>query len=88
MKFEFNQGMPAGCFNWLRANVGLGNIEEINGRTQQWTTDLPEYAWFYERIKKPVRLETVYDDPWKYVPTVTIKEPKLATLFALTWEPR
>ena len=81
MKFEFHQGCPADVFVWLRANVGLGNIEESNGRTQQLMVDIPEYAWFYERVKQPSKP----DDPWKYVPTITVKDAKKSTLFALRW---
>ena len=85
MKFEFHQGCPADVFVWLRANVGLGNIEESHGRTQQWMVDIPEYAWFYERIKRPNVLFEQGDDPWLYVPTITVKDAKKSTLFALRW---
>ena len=37
MRVEFPQGVPKGCTQWLRENVGLGNLEEdANGWTQQW----------------------------------------------------
>lgn len=86
MKVEFPQGVPAGCTQWLRENVGLGNIEEeATGRTQQWMNDIPEYAWFYKRIEKPTPPGSMYDDPFYYVPTITVKDPKLAVLFALKW---
>ena len=87
MRVEFRQGVPDGCARWLQENVGPGNIEEdINGkRTRQSTIDMPEYAWFYERITVPVHPEAFGDDPFEYVPTITVKDPKLATWFALRW---
>lgn len=89
MKFEFNQGVPDGCARWLRENVGPGNIEEdINGkRTRQSMIDMPEYAWFYERVE--VEIKSTSDDEdsnIKYVPTITVKDPKLAMLFVLRWK--
>ena len=53
-----------------------------------YINDSPDYAWFYKR-------ERVYPQPHeafdprdlgpKYVPTITVKDPKLATWFALRW---
>jgi hypothetical protein len=86
MRVEFRQGVPRGCTQWLRENVGLGNIEEDSdgSRTQQWMIDIPEYAWFYERVKKvgdPVgKSSEIY-----YVPTITVKDPKLASWFIMRW---
>ncbi len=87
MKVEFNQGVPDGCVRWLRENVGLGNIEEdIHfNRTRQGMIDMSEYAWFYERVTKPINPQAFGDDPFEYVPTITVKDPKLATLFMLKW---
>ena len=90
MRVLFPQGIPAGCTQWLRENVGIGNIAQDGNRPPGWRTDMPEYAWFYERVKMPtsphVFGEHIFDDnPWKYVPTITIKVPELATLFALRW---
>ena len=88
MKVEFCQGVPDGCVRWLRENVGLGNIEEdIHfNRTRQGMIDMSEYAWFYERVE--VEIKSTNDDEdsnTKYVPTITVKDPKLATWFALRW---
>jgi hypothetical protein len=77
MRVEFYQGVPEGCTEWLNKHVGKGNITGF--------VDDDDYAWFYERIKKPVRLETVYDDPWRYVPTITVKDEKKAILFVMRW---
>jgi len=85
MRVEFPQGVPEGCTQWLRENVGIGNVEMEGKRTQQWIHDVPEYAWFYERIKKPPAPGSMYEETWKYVPTITVKDPKKATLFALRW---
>lgn len=84
MKVEFHQGVPDGCARWLRENVGLGNIEEdSNGkRTRQGMIDIPEYDWFYERVAIPVPIGDA--EPY-HVPTITVKDPKLAMWFALRW---
>jgi hypothetical protein len=83
MRVEFRQGVPKGCARWLRENVGLGNIEEdSNGIIKrQSTIDMPEFDWFYDSIYMK------NDDigkPW-YVSTITVKDPKLATMFILRW---
>ena len=80
MRVEFRQGVPEGCTEWLNKHVGRGNMTDIN--------DCADYAWFYKR-------ERVYPQPHeafdprdfgpKYVPTITVKDPKLATWFALRW---
>lgn len=79
MKVEFNQGVPEGCTEWLNTHVGKGNMTGL--------VDNYDYAWFYRR-------ERVYPQPHeafdlrrhpKYVPTITVKDPKLATWFALRW---
>ena len=80
MRVEFHQGVPEGCVEWLYTHVGRGNMTGIN--------DCADYAWFYKR-------ERVYPQPHeafdprdlgpKYVPTITVKDPKLATLFVLRW---
>lgn len=83
MRIEFPQGVPEGCTQWLRENVGLGNIEQDDNRTQQWMTDIPEYAWFYKReslVLSPLNPEAI-----SYVPTITIKDPKMAMWFKLMW---
>jgi hypothetical protein len=85
MRVEFPQGIPNGCTQWLRENVGIGNVEMDGKRTQQWMIDVPEYAWFYERIKISVHPYAFGDDPVKYVPTITVKDPKMAMWFKLRW---
>ena len=70
---------------WLWNNVGEGNLVhspiEPNIRAIPKETDV----WFYERVKKPVTPYAFGDEPFEYVPTITIKDPKMATLFALRW---
>jgi len=71
MTLEFRQGVPEGCTEWLNKNVGKGNITSIY--------DSAEYDWFYSRI-------TLSEDVNPhYVPTITVKDPKLAMLFVLRW---
>ena len=79
MRVEFPQGIPEGCTQWLRENVGIGNIEHGNNRTTYGRMiDDSTYAWFYKR-------EATYtaDAKLRYVPTITVKDPELAILFAL-----
>ena len=89
MKFEFNQGVPEGCVQWLRENVGPGNIEGAwpkGGIARRGMIDKPEYAWFYERVE--IEIESTNDNEdsnTKYVPTIIVKDTKLAMLFALRW---
>ena len=71
MRVEFRQGVPEGCTEWLNKNVGKGNITSIY--------DSAEYDWFYSRITLPGEAEP------NYVPTITVKDPKLAMLFVLRW---
>lgn len=80
MRIEFHHGVPEGCVEWLYENVGRGNITSI--------VDSADYDWFYKR-------ELVYPQPHeafdprdlgpKYVPTITVKDPKLAMIFVLRW---
>lgn len=74
MKVEFHQGVPEGCTEWLNTHVGKGNITNIE--------DSADYAWFYERVAIPVPIGDA--EPY-YVPTITVKDPKLAMLFVLRW---
>ena len=88
MRVEFNQGVPDGCIEWLWANVGEGIVRfstiESNILREPKNTD----AWFYERIKvypKPTDMFHPRDFNGKYVPTITVKDPKLASWFMLRW---
>lgn len=80
MRVEFNQGVPEGCTEWLNKHVGRGNLTDLN--------DSPEYDWFYKRERVYPKGHEVFDprdmSP-RFVPTITIKDPKMATLFALRW---
>ena len=71
MRVEFRQGVPEGCTEWLNKNVGKGNRPNIE--------DSAEYDWFYSREMLPGDVG-VY-----YVPSITVKDPKLAMLFVLRW---
>jgi hypothetical protein len=86
VRVEFNQGVPSGCIEWLWENVGPGNVDpdKPNINKDKKETD----AWFYERIKvypKPNDMFHPRDFNGKYVPTITIKDPKLASWFMLRW---
>jgi len=80
MRVEFRQGVPDECIEWLYKNVGRGNMTSIY--------DSPEYDWFYKRERVYPHGHEVFDPrdtgP-KYVPTITVKDPKLAVIFALRW---
>ena len=83
MRVEFRQGVPEGCARWLCENVGLGNIEDdSNGIIKRHSTvDRPKFDWFYDQFY-------IKNDAtglaW-YMSTITVKDPKLATWFALRW---
>ena len=78
MKVEFHQGVPEGCTEWLNTHVGKGNITNIE--------DSADYAWFYRRVEQEIpSTDPSMDSNIKYVPTITVKDPKLATWFALRW---
>ena len=78
MRVEFHQGVPEGCTEWLNTHVGKGNITNIE--------DSADYAWFYRRVEQEIpSTDPSMDSNIKYVPTITVKDPKLATWFALRW---
>ena len=78
MTLEFRQGVPEGCTAWLNKNVGRGNITSIY--------DSAEYDWFYERVEQEIpSTDPSMDSNVRYVPTITVKDPKLAMLFVLRW---
>ena len=85
MRVEFRHGVPKECIKWLWDKVGEGNlvhaVVEPNIRAIPKETD----AWFYERIAKPKIPKAFGDDPFTYMPTVTVKDDALGILFALRW---
>ena len=90
MRLEFNQGVPDECVEWLWRNVGPGNLTPLNasssihGHAYDYVDNI-EYDWFYERITKPINPHAFGDDPFEYVPTITVKDEKMAVLFTLRW---
>ena len=76
MRVEFPQGLPADCTEWLNKHVGKGNTIVNNIYSRK---DRPDYDWFYERG------QTVDPRGLKYVPSITVKDPKLAAWFILRW---
>lgn len=84
MRVEFNQGVPTGCIDWLWKNVGSGNI--YPGGLRHTYASCEADKWTYERVEVEIRSTNGHEDSnTKYVPTITVKDPKLATLFALRW---
>jgi hypothetical protein len=78
MRVEFHQGVPSGCIKWLWDNVGPGNIEP---RGDQFGPSWGD-AWKFERVAISV---PIGDPEPHFVPTITVKDPKLALLFVLRW---
>lgn len=81
MRFEFNQGVPNDCITWLWLNVGVGNItynQEEPGIRREKEKQIGD-AWYYERVRT-TDTDTIY-----FVPTITVKDEKMATMFALRW---
>lgn len=83
IRVEFDQAVSEECIYWLWNNVGPGNVQpEITGPLKIFP--ICEYdAWFYKRefIKNP----GTFPVEGRYVPTITVKDPELAMLFALRW---
>jgi hypothetical protein len=80
MRVEFRQGVPEGCTEWLNKHVGKGNMTGI--------VDNDDYAWFYKSECVYPQGHEAFDTRnigLRYVPTITVKDPKLATWFALRW---
>ena len=84
MRVEFRQGVPHECVEWLWRNIGSGNVSRIH--SIPYRTPNENDAWFYERIAKPISPNAFSDDPFECVPTITVKDEKLAMLFILRWE--
>lgn len=89
MRVEFNQGVSDEVIKWLWDNVGEGNvihsvIEPTNRRRDPKEDD----GWFYKRERQYPQPNDLFDPREKfpkYVPTITVKDPKLATWFVLRW---
>lgn len=77
MRVEFRQGVPEGCTEWLNTHVGRGNITGL--------VDNDDYDWFYERVVILPDYKARHTAVLLYVPTITVKDPKLATWFVLRW---
>lgn len=86
MKFEFNQGVPDTCVQWLWDNVGEGNVIhspiESSIRHERRDSDV----WYYERMMYEIPSnDPSKDSGTRYVPTIFIEDEKKAMLFALRW---
>lgn len=86
MKFEFNQGVPEGCIEWLRANVGEGNVKNSPIEPSIRRKRLIDDDWYYERMMYEVPSNNPkHDSSTRYVPTIFIEDEQKAMLFALRW---
>lgn len=82
MKFEFNQGVPEGCIEWLWENVGPGNF--VPGKHKN--TSFNSYSWLYKRVTHEIRSgDPKHDSNERHIPTIFIEDEKKAMLFALRW---
>ena len=77
--FKFNSGIPSGCVEWLKENVGEGTTA---------FTYRENWEWRYERktYRQPNRdyigeIIEIYE----HCPTIEIKDEEKAVLFALKW---
>ena len=86
MRVEFHQGVPDGCIEWLWNNVGPGNQGNLEPCGDPGTDDWGDSTWLYERVEQeiPSTDSSIYRN-FRYVPAITVKDPKLAMLFALKW---
>lgn len=83
MRVEFNQGVPPECIDWLWKNVGKGNIEPKTAFPLRTFATCDSDSWFFERVFIPK--SGTFCGEGRSVPTITVKDSKLATLFALRW---
>ena len=81
MRVEFNQGVPSGCIEWLWKNVGPGNI--YPGGLRHTYASCEADKWKYERVFIPKPNSP--QNEGRNVPTITVKDSKLATWFVLRW---
>ena len=81
MRVEFNQGVPDDAVKWLRENVGPGKIRYDDDRD---SPDQCAYGWYYQRISKLGEPQGLTQEIY-HVPTITVKDPELALIFALKW---
>ena len=79
MRVDFPRGVTREVVAWLEEYVGPG----ANRVDPEWVKG----AWFYERRFRPYDKQVHDEQPTAgdYIPTITVKDPKLATLFALRW---
>ena len=90
MRVEFRQGVPKGCIAWLWENIGRGNIYPGSATSAsvlpgKILASSEKDLWKYERVAIPKTPESFGDDPFSYVPTITVYDEKSALMFALRW---
>ena len=86
MKFEFNQGVPKECIEWLWRNVGNGNVIHSAVGNNIRRERIIDDDWYYERVEYEIPSKNPnLDSGTRCVPTIFIENEKKATLFALRW---
>ena len=83
MRIEFDGGIPTGAIEWLWENVGEGNVDYKNEHRQ--IPALITDDWVYDRVEKIVETVALCPEVY-YVPSITIHNEALATLFILRWK--
>lgn len=83
MRVEFNQGVSQECIDWLWTNVGQGNVQPKMSGPLRTFSPCDNDVWVYERVFIPKPNSP--QNEGRNVPTITVKDPKLATWFVLRW---
>ena len=83
MRIEFPQGVSDEIIKWLWDNVGNGNvIYSVRAPSDRRRDPKKEDDWLYERVGIPNKDPKV---EWSYVPTITVKDERMAMWFVLKW---
>ena len=87
MRVDFPQGVPDECVRWLLDNVGRGH--NCDPSPHGSGVSLDECTWYYQRVEEEISsTDPTMDSNCRYTPTITVKDPDLALLFALKWSGR
>jgi len=84
MQVQFHQGVPDECVRWLLDNVGRGH--NFDPSPHGSGVSLNECTWFYQRVEEEIpSTDPSMDSNVRYIPTITVRDPDKALLFALKW---
>ena len=81
MTLEFPGGIPEGAIEWLRQNVGVGNVYPIRDCWAVNAGTADEFDWYHERKETWITQDD--RDRKMYTDTITVCDPELALLFSL-----